>query len=113
MIYILKYATGEYEDYVERPLCYFDDKDEAERMFDKGNELLDYLNKRAYEFIENCSSNYNVFYQETIVQRYLSKLGLQHLIVDYTGLGLLLEEVEDFRSSTLGYLTEVKYNDII
>jgi len=111
-IYVLKSCTGEYEDYSETSLCYFDDINEAEIMYAKGKELLEYLNHRAYEFIEKYSNSDNIFYQEALIKRYLKAIGID-ILIEYTGVWLSLEKIESFKSSNLGYLTEVKYKDVI
>ena len=44
MIYILKGCSGEYEDYTEKILCSFDDKDEANKIKEILENLIDYIN---------------------------------------------------------------------
>lgn len=113
MTYILKDCSGEYEDYTENILCSFDNEEEAYKIKEILENLVEYLYERAIKFCDSLGLDGNYTYEVyRLVEKYLYKLGLNYS-VDCTGISLFIEEVEDFRDSNLGYLYEVKYKDKI
>ena len=81
MRYILKVCTGQYEDYHEYELCVFDDKEEAERVYEASKALNHYLVQRAEAYIGKYGDGYDR--KIDFIEHYLAKLGVTMYFDDF------------------------------